>query len=288
MARNSKKNKDKDKDRDRDRDKEKDNLTPILDEPTGPEFDDDDSSQDRDIIDAIEQAKNNGWNQDSRSFFERNRGTIFPFIIFLVIIFAGIGIISWLDNSDTDDSSQTPSETQEQGDDKQDQDKDDDSDKEPDTDATDQEQDDEGSDTDTDANATDQESPSTDRPPPVPVQPEPDEPDIGIGGSGEIDAAIGQYIEATQVGDAVMVSAQSGEGITHLARKSLVYWVERNGESLSDEQRVYAEDYIQNYTGTQWLDVGETLSFDNDLIEEAFNASQNLADWQITNLTQYT
>lgn len=259
MARNSKKNKDNNK--------EKDNLTPIIDEPKGPEFED--SSQDQDIADAIEQAKNDGWNQDTQSFFERNKGTVFPFVIFLVIIFVGVGI--WMLLNDDSTEEERSDTAQEQSTDKEDSDT-----KDTDQDDTDDEQ---TPDTGTSSTpeVSDTSSVAPDRIPPQ-----------GVGGESRIDADFGQYTEATQVGDNVMVSAQYGEGITHLARKSLIYWMERNGTSLSDEQRVYAEDYIQNYTGTQWLDLGETLAFDNDLIQEAYTAAQGLADWQIENLSQYT
>ena len=130
MAKNSKKNKDKDND----------NLTPILDEPTGPDFDD--SSQDQtDIADAIEQAKNDGWNQDTQSFFERNKGTIFPFIIFVVIILVGIGAWTLLLNNDDSDSGEQSDVTQDQDVDKEDEDTEDtdqdtDKDQDNDTDQT--------------------------------------------------------------------------------------------------------------------------------------------------------
>ena len=259
MAKNSKKNKDK----------EKDTLTPILDEPKGPEFDDS-SDDNKDIADAIEQAKNDGWNQDTQSFFERNKGTIFPFIIFVIIIVVAVVAITVIND---DDSNEDPVQVEEQKGD----DNDTDSDKNQSTDPGSQD----NGDTQDTIDTTNPTAPTGSQ------TPSPPEPEISPP-VPNVPAEWVEYTQPTQVGDMVMVSAQQGDGITHLARKSLMYWLEQNGESLTDEQRVYAEDYIQNQTGTHWLEIGQTLSFDNDLIQEAFNAAQGLQDWQLDNLSQYT
>jgi hypothetical protein len=87
-----------------------------------------------------------------------------------------------------------------------------------------------------------------------------------------------------------VVTAQKGEGITHLARRALAEYLtdEGNGEDLTKEHKIYIEDYLQNRTGTEWLQLGETKSFSENLIEEAIDASKNLNDNQLENLEQFS
>lgn len=83
-------------------------------------------------------------------------------------------------------------------------------------------------------------------------------------------------------------TAGQGEGITHLARYALRDYLEETGKSLTGEQKIYAEDYVQNKTGEELLDAGESLSFTRSLLAEAVQRAQALEQWQIENLTQYS
>lgn len=85
------------------------------------------------------------------------------------------------------------------------------------------------------------------------------------------------------------VETKSGEGITHLARRTAKKHLENKEGSpeLSAEQKIYVEDYLQNRKGTRQLKPGEELSFSQDLVEAAIDASQNLSESQLNNLTQY-
>lgn len=87
----------------------------------------------------------------------------------------------------------------------------------------------------------------------------------------------------------ITATAQPGEGITHLARRALAEYLEKNnltGE-LSAEQKIYIEDYLQNRTGTEMLALGETRTFSNALIAEAVDASKQLDEKQLKNLEKY-
>ena len=92
-----------------------------------------------------------------------------------------------------------------------------------------------------------------------------------------------------RTGDDISVTAQRGDGITHLARRALAeYTADTNqDDDMTPEHNVYAEDYVQNYTGTHMLEVGETLTFSNELLGEAVDASMDLTPAQLDNLTQY-
>ncbi|MBI1888415.1 MAG: hypothetical protein HYS15_00555, partial [Candidatus Spechtbacteria bacterium] len=82
--------------------------------------------------------------------------------------------------------------------------------------------------------------------------------------------------------------AKSGEGITHLARHAIKDYLLEIGKSLSPEQKIYAEDYVQNKIGNEALQLGQKLSFSRDLLKEAVAKSELLNPSQIQNLTQYS
>lgn len=83
--------------------------------------------------------------------------------------------------------------------------------------------------------------------------------------------------------------AQAGDGVTHLARRATNRWLAENqaGYSVSDEHRIFIEDYIQNQLGTGWLELGGSQTISFDLIKEATAAAGQLDDQQLQNLTQY-
>lgn len=84
--------------------------------------------------------------------------------------------------------------------------------------------------------------------------------------------------------------AEEGEGITHLARKALSkYLSETTGEeSLTSEQKIFVEDYIQKKTGDHWLSLGESVDISEDLIVEAISEAMELTPEQLENLEQFS
>lgn len=90
--------------------------------------------------------------------------------------------------------------------------------------------------------------------------------------------------------DSFEEEAISGDGITHLARKALKDYLIASGtnETLTPEQKVYIEDYLQNRKGTYWLSVGDKLTFQTKEIEEAISAAKGLNSAQLDNLKQYS
>ena len=85
-------------------------------------------------------------------------------------------------------------------------------------------------------------------------------------------------------------TAQLGDGITHLARRALKDYLQKTGQDtdLTPEHKVYIEDYIQKKTGDRWLNVGEKISFSEELIKEAIEKSRQLTSEQLENLKQYS
>lgn len=84
--------------------------------------------------------------------------------------------------------------------------------------------------------------------------------------------------------------AQKGDGVTHLARRALkAYLIDRGKElNLTKEHKIYIEDYMQKKTGDFWLQVGQKLTFSEDLIKEAIEHALQLTPEQLQNLTQYS
>lgn len=85
-------------------------------------------------------------------------------------------------------------------------------------------------------------------------------------------------------------TAGAGEGITHLARRAAKEYLDRTGggAELTAEHKVFIEDYLAKKTGDRWLDLGEKVSFSEDLIKEAVESSWQLTDQQLDNLKQYS
>jgi hypothetical protein len=84
--------------------------------------------------------------------------------------------------------------------------------------------------------------------------------------------------------------ARAGEGLTHLARRALSSYLSDSGQSLSDAQRIYAEDYIQlriPLDGSRWLEIGQEVEISSDLIQEAIEMANSLGSAELGNLQQY-
>ena len=87
--------------------------------------------------------------------------------------------------------------------------------------------------------------------------------------------------------ESTTIAAVSGSGITHLARTAINQYLAVNNLTLGAEQMIYAEDYLQNLTGTYNLEIGQEINFSTADIQTAINEATTLQDWQIQNLSQY-
>lgn len=85
-------------------------------------------------------------------------------------------------------------------------------------------------------------------------------------------------------------TAQKGEGLTHLARKALANYLEKNPDSqLTAEHKIYIEDYLRkniDYKGRVF--VGSSAEFSKDLIKQAIEQSKKLNENQLKNLQKYS
>jgi len=85
------------------------------------------------------------------------------------------------------------------------------------------------------------------------------------------------------------VTADRGDGITHLARKALGEYLKETGQGsdLTPEHKIYIEDYMQNRTGRQNISVGQQLSFSESLITDAISSAKTLSPKSLENLQKY-
>ena len=88
---------------------------------------------------------------------------------------------------------------------------------------------------------------------------------------------------------AIAVKAGSGDGLTHLARRALAEYLQKNPrEDLTPAHKIYIEDYLRKKVGFHGrVYVGTEVSFSTSLIQEAINASLQLNDAQLKNLQKY-
>lgn len=86
----------------------------------------------------------------------------------------------------------------------------------------------------------------------------------------------------------IIQSAEPGDGVTHLARKSLKKYLELNpGIQLKNEHKIYIEDYLKDKVGSQPLEIGDTIRFSTNDISLAIDEALSLTDAQVQNLSQY-
>jgi hypothetical protein len=90
-------------------------------------------------------------------------------------------------------------------------------------------------------------------------------------------------------GKNIIVTVQSGNGYTHLARKALAEYLDTTGDQgLKAEHKIFMEDYLQKkITDRHSLHSGDEISFSESQIQEAVDAAQDLTDAQVQNLSVY-
>lgn len=85
-------------------------------------------------------------------------------------------------------------------------------------------------------------------------------------------------------------TAGRGDGTTHLARRALANYLEKNPDSeLKAEHKIYIEDYLRKKVDFQGrVFVGTSVEFSKGLIQEAIGKAKELNEAQVKNLQKYT
>jgi len=106
--------------------------------------------------------------------------------------------------------------------------------------------------------------------------------------TSEPEELLEEYSANTEIGESITVTAEAGEGVTHLARRAVEKYLENEGIELSAEQKVYTEDYLKRIEGNYSLSLGQEVTFSTKDIKQAVENAENLEEWQLQNLEQYT
>lgn len=90
--------------------------------------------------------------------------------------------------------------------------------------------------------------------------------------------------------EAFVESAKRGDGMTHLARRAVANYLEKNPDSaLTVEHKIYIEDYLRkNVRESDKTTIGSSVSFSKDMIRSAIENSKKLDDTQLKHLQKYS
>jgi len=93
-----------------------------------------------------------------------------------------------------------------------------------------------------------------------------------------------------ETGSSFVETAVKGEGSTHLARRALANYLEKNPDSaLTKEHKIYIEDYLRKNVGAKGMvRVGTQIEFSKDLIQKSIEQSKGLTETQLKNLQKYS
>lgn len=84
--------------------------------------------------------------------------------------------------------------------------------------------------------------------------------------------------------------AGRGDGATHLARRALANYLEKNTDSsLTAEHKVYIEDYLRKHVAFRGsVHTGTSIEFSKTLIQQAIEKSKTLNSQQLQHLKKYS
>lgn len=95
--------------------------------------------------------------------------------------------------------------------------------------------------------------------------------------------------ESRESETAFIETAIRGDGATHLARRALGNYLEKNPDSaLSKEHKIYIEDYLRKHVSYGHVRTGTSLEFSKSLIQDALGKSKQLNARQLMNLKKYS
>lgn len=95
--------------------------------------------------------------------------------------------------------------------------------------------------------------------------------------------------ESKETETSFIETAGRGDGATHLARRALASYLEKNPDStLSREHKIYIEDYLRKHVSYGHVKTGSSLEFSKSLVQEAIGKSKQLTGPQLSNLKKYS
>lgn len=84
-------------------------------------------------------------------------------------------------------------------------------------------------------------------------------------------------------------TAVKGNGLTHLSRRALANYLEKNPDSeLKAEHKIFIEDYLRKKSSHQErVFTGTSVEFSKEMIKEAITKAKQLNERQLKNLSKY-
>jgi cellulose synthase (UDP-forming) len=85
----------------------------------------------------------------------------------------------------------------------------------------------------------------------------------------------------------IVVIAQKRDGLTHIARKAVAAYSEREGILLAPEEKIFAETQLKNSLAIYPLHTGREVIFEEETLATTFEEAQNLGPIQRQGWSQY-
>lgn len=106
----------------------------------------------------------------------------------------------------------------------------------------------------------------------------------------EADSKVVSEATSKETETSFVETAVKGDGATHLARRALANYLEKNPSSeLTKEHKIYIEDYLRKNVGSKSkIGTGTSLEFSKDMIQKAVEQSKKLNERQLKNLQKYS
>lgn len=94
---------------------------------------------------------------------------------------------------------------------------------------------------------------------------------------------------SAETADSFVETAVRGDGTTHLARRALAVFLEKNPDSqLTPAHKIYIEDYVRKHVGQKGgLKIGMKVEFPKTLVQDAISKAKTLNEKQLKNLEKY-
>lgn len=105
----------------------------------------------------------------------------------------------------------------------------------------------------------------------------------------EEDPSAAQPQTSQETGTSFVETAAKGDGSTHLARRAVANYLEKNPDStLTAEHKIYIEDLLRRQVNDGRLKIGDQREFSKDAIANAIEKSKGLNENQLKNLQKYS
>lgn len=85
----------------------------------------------------------------------------------------------------------------------------------------------------------------------------------------------------------ITLKAQTGDGVTHLARKAIAEYAKEKDIKLSKEQKLYVETVLKDKNYKHHLNSGQEVEFDVNSLSDTIQKAQNLSEKEIKAWSKY-